>query len=643
MSENIVNGIIYPGSSGTEYHIESTADQELLDAVASAEAAADRAESAASMFDEDVQGYVDEWLDEHPEATTTVQDGSITYAKLNESLQTFVTPEMFGAVGNGIADDTEAWQTAVDSGLNVIATSLKYKCGTITVTKNINIDCNNAEFICTDNILFNCHGEVVESLTNESDYTANNGFSISNNNYSNYFGMALFRGNNNFEESRDYYKGGFVCEFNDGKLASSYPIDVVNNIIDIINPIRVSLKRIGKIIHTGEITSSVSSIYILYGSCCSVADSEMENSNGYNVINFEKCLNCIVDNIKINRLVTTSNANQSYLITLNDSSFCSIINSYLVNYYWHCITTGNIYLCYHNIIDKCTLTSMLQFAYCDHNNALNTIIENSKCTGIMVSGMSIVNNCVVNAVIDSTYKICQLALIPVSIMDNAIYTVRNIVILSESSASAPDVGIEFKNSPVATGKTYYIKKATIDNVKCIGISAGGRLSFDFNANSNYIIYDIYVNNVNLSIFLSITSAQTNVDISNYLLLITNIAEKSGSYYPYLGYTSQIFNNVIVKNCHFYQVYGTFNNLTLEDIYSENYIDSVSVSNELNGGGIMARLTLAMLAVPSYVNIKDFKWDTGSYYFNVSGKKGNGIYGWRWNAGAMQAIALVQPS
>lgn len=34
-----------------------------------------------------IQEYVNEWLDEHPEATTTVQDGAITYAKLDSNLK----------------------------------------------------------------------------------------------------------------------------------------------------------------------------------------------------------------------------------------------------------------------------------------------------------------------------------------------------------------------------------------------------------------------------------------------------------------------------------------------------------------------------------------------------------------------------
>lgn len=40
------------------------------------------------MADPDkIAAAVDDWLDDHPEATTTVQDGSITKAKLDSNLQ----------------------------------------------------------------------------------------------------------------------------------------------------------------------------------------------------------------------------------------------------------------------------------------------------------------------------------------------------------------------------------------------------------------------------------------------------------------------------------------------------------------------------------------------------------------------------
>ncbi len=72
-----------------------------------------------------------EWLDNHPEATSTVQDGSLTIDKFTEEakwgiLKDFVSPEMYGAVGDGVTDDTEAFKTAVNTGKPIILTRNYY-------------------------------------------------------------------------------------------------------------------------------------------------------------------------------------------------------------------------------------------------------------------------------------------------------------------------------------------------------------------------------------------------------------------------------------------------------------------------------------------------------------------------------------
>ena len=67
-----------------------------------------------------IQTKINAWLTQHPEATTTVQDGSLTYAKLVTGTLGFVTPEMYGAVGDGIADDTDAFNLACNSGFPVV-------------------------------------------------------------------------------------------------------------------------------------------------------------------------------------------------------------------------------------------------------------------------------------------------------------------------------------------------------------------------------------------------------------------------------------------------------------------------------------------------------------------------------------------
>lgn len=85
-----------------------------------------------SIFTGDVDESVQNWLDDHPEATTAVQDGSLTEVKFSETLKLntikdYVTPQMYGAKGDGVTDDTTAINQALSASDVVIFPKANYK------------------------------------------------------------------------------------------------------------------------------------------------------------------------------------------------------------------------------------------------------------------------------------------------------------------------------------------------------------------------------------------------------------------------------------------------------------------------------------------------------------------------------------
>lgn len=89
-------------------------------------------EGGLNLKDEVIDTSIRAWLTEHPEATTTVQDNSLTINKMVIGTLGYITPEMFGAVGDGETDDAKAIQNTINYGasnkVNIEFGSKNYLC-----------------------------------------------------------------------------------------------------------------------------------------------------------------------------------------------------------------------------------------------------------------------------------------------------------------------------------------------------------------------------------------------------------------------------------------------------------------------------------------------------------------------------------
>lgn len=95
-----------------------------------------------------VQQQVDAWLAEHPEATTTVQDGAVTKVKIQPDLyprleNPYLTPQMFGCVCDGVTDDTIGFRQCINAAANqklpVMISGSMFINGTITVPRGVSM------------------------------------------------------------------------------------------------------------------------------------------------------------------------------------------------------------------------------------------------------------------------------------------------------------------------------------------------------------------------------------------------------------------------------------------------------------------------------------------------------------------------
>ncbi len=136
--------------------------------------------------DDQTDNAVTKWLDRHPEATTTVQDGAITKKKINAKFlpyieKDYVTPQMFGAKGDGISDDSESFKEAlkhksvfIPSGTYILSTNLEVSGRVVgadetsTILKFNNIPSESYAFTVKSNFTNMSNLTIISEYTSET-------------------------------------------------------------------------------------------------------------------------------------------------------------------------------------------------------------------------------------------------------------------------------------------------------------------------------------------------------------------------------------------------------------------------------------------------------------------------------------------
>ena len=365
---------------------------------------------------EAIEQAVTDWLDDHPEATTTVEDNSLTINKMVIGTLGFVTPEMFGAVGDGVTDDSVAFQSAVNACNTVHLTEGKtyYLASAINITNDIVISGHNATIktVATGSGAINNGLLVRGTLKAETTLTTNYVSKTSDDNAGNKFTLAdmsnvaigdilcIKATDQYYAYTRQYYYLGatlLVTDIYDGHIYTntSMPFDITlteNVSVDVYS---APTAQISDINFVGDLAGLGSYNALLYLQRCK--NAIVQNCTFAQIpcgLTINQCVNTLVSGVTLSKSKYSETVDgDGYGITVS-SSTNTVIDRVVALCSQGCVDLGGTVPNIDTYITHCNLMSESRAIGIDmHENSYNIVVEDCVLGGVSLYGTAKVNRC----------------------------------------------------------------------------------------------------------------------------------------------------------------------------------------------------------------------------------------------------------